>query len=138
MHVLSRSMFLVCFVFGSILSFSGCAEITEDTAPQPGTGAEPDPGPAPVGNGTASLTWTPPTERVDGSDLSSELAGYRIYYGTQSRQYSHFITVFEPGIATYLVDNLSPDTYYFAVTTLTLSGQESDYSDEATKVITGS
>src|SRR4029453_5899928 len=38
---------------------------------------------AAVGNGSATLSWTPPTRNTDGTTLTN-LPGYRIYYGTSS------------------------------------------------------
>jgi len=34
--------------------------------------------------GTATLTWTAPTTRADGTSLRN-LAGYRVYYGTSMK-----------------------------------------------------
>ncbi len=36
--------------------------------------------------GTATLSWTPPTQNTDGSPLT-DLAGYRVYWGTSSGNY---------------------------------------------------
>ncbi|MFO7287825.1 MAG: putative Ig domain-containing protein [Gammaproteobacteria bacterium] len=83
-------------------------------------------------NGTATLTWTPPTQRTDGSPL--DLGGYRVYWGTSSRSYSHSKNVGK-NVVTYVVDNLTPATWYFAVTALDSQGLESDFSNEAVKVV---
>ena len=57
------------------------------------------------------------------------LAGYNIYYGTASGEYSHRIDV---GITTgYTVENLKEgETYYFAATAYDHYGNESDYAIE--------
>ena len=86
------------------------------------------------GIGVATLTWTPPTTNVDGSTLN-DLAGYKIYYGTSSRSYSNPIIVANPGIASYVVENLASGTYYFGVAAFDYSGNESAISNEASKVI---
>jgi hypothetical protein len=39
------------------------------------------------------------------------------------------------GLATYVVGNLTPNTYYFAVTALNSSGVESELSNAASKTI---
>ncbi|HEX6996383.1 MAG TPA: putative Ig domain-containing protein [Gammaproteobacteria bacterium] len=83
-------------------------------------------------NGTATLTWTPPTEKTDGSPV--DLAGYRIYWGKASRNYSHSLEVGQ-NVVSYVVDNLTPARWYFAVTALDSNGLESDFSNEATKVV---
>jgi hypothetical protein len=86
------------------------------------------------GTGTASLSWTPPTERTDGSPLTN-LAGYRIHYGNARNTYDRLINVNNPGIASYVVDNLSDGTWYFAVTAFTTDGLSSDYSNEESKQV---
>ncbi|MEE4382733.1 MAG: fibronectin type III domain-containing protein [Pseudomonadales bacterium] len=83
----------------------------------------------------ARLSWTPPTEAVDGSPLAG-LAGYRVHYGFASRDYSVAIDVNDPGADAYLVDSLAPgQTYYFAVTAVDVAGRESAYSNEGVKAI---
>ena len=62
---------------------------------------------------SATLTWVAPTTNADGTPLT-DLAGYKIYYGTSSGVYSVIIDV--GNITTYKIDNLSPGTYYFSVT----------------------
>ena len=84
--------------------------------------------------GAVTLSWNPPTQNTDGTPLT-DLAAYRIYFGTKSRQYSNEITIDNPGITTYVVDNLSPDTYYFAATAVNSSGMESSYSGEAIRTV---
>jgi len=84
---------------------------------------------------SAILSWDPPTTNVDGTPLT-DLAGYKIYYGTQSRSYDHVITIEDPDVTTYEVTDLTPgETYYFAVTAFDVSGNESDYSNEVSKTI---
>ncbi len=82
------------------------------------------------GAGTASLSWIPPMTRADGSVLS-DMAGYRVYYGTSSGSYPNSIDVPNPGVADYVVENLLPGNYYFVVTAYDASGSESVYSNEA-------
>lgn len=58
-----------------------------------------------------------------------DIAGYNIYYGMTSRQYGPPIPVGK--ITSHVVDNLSEDTtYYFALTAVDTSGNESGYSPE--------
>ncbi|MGH8294327.1 MAG: fibronectin type III domain-containing protein [Steroidobacteraceae bacterium] len=77
--------------------------------------------------GAVTLNWTPPTENTDGTSLTN-LAGYDIHYGTQPGNYTQTVSVSNPGIATYVVDNLSPGTYYFSVTAVNAQGAESPLS----------
>ena len=85
-----------------------------------------------VSNGAASLTWTPPTQNTDGSTLTN-LAGYRIVYGTSAAQLTQTIQVANAGMSSYVVDNLAPGTYYFAVRAYTSSGAESADSNVVAK-----
>lgn len=90
-----------------------------------------DPPPPPTG--TARLRWTPPTQNTDGSSLTN-LAGYRIAYGTSSSALTQMIQVANPGLSSYTLSNLSPGTYYFAVRAYASSG-ESDPSNIASKTV---
>lgn len=70
-----------------------------------------------------TLTWDPSPD--DG------VIGYIVYYGTASHNYTAIVTVGDVTSATIdgLVDG---ETYYFAVTALYSTGDESDFSNEAT------
>ncbi|TDJ31788.1 MAG: hypothetical protein E2O59_00245 [Gammaproteobacteria bacterium] len=82
-------------------------------------------------NGVLQLTWVAPTENVDGSALT-DLAGYKIYYGTQSGNYSDSVDVSDPG-ATQHDLTVPMETYYLAMTALDADGNESAYSNEVVK-----
>ena len=84
--------------------------------------------------GSATLTWNPPTQRIDNTALT-DLAGYEIHYGQSSRSYSNRIVVNNSGLTTYVVDNLSSGTWFFAITAFDSSGQNSGVSNEGQKVI---
>jgi hypothetical protein len=87
-----------------------------------------------VATGSASLSWTPPTTNTDGSPLTN-LSGYKVYWGPALGDYTNSVTVNNPGIASYVVDNLSPGTYYFVVTALSSAGTESQFSNAASKTL---
>jgi hypothetical protein len=87
-----------------------------------------------LGLGSATLTWTPPTERSDGSPLNN-LAGFRLYWGKSSGGYSQSVTINNPGITTYVIEDLAPGTYYFVATAFDGAGNESRYSNEGRKTI---
>jgi hypothetical protein len=91
-----------------------------------------------TGNATITLRWDAPTTRSDGSPLNplTDLSAYKIHYGTLSQSYTQTVTVENPGTTpvTYTL-NLGPGTYYFAVTSVDASGQESTYSNEASKTL---
>lgn len=88
-----------------------------------------------VSNGTATLSWTAPSQNTDGSPLV-DLAGYNVYWGTSSGAYSNSATIDNPSVTTYIVDNLvSGTTYYFATSAFNSAGVQSNYSNEASKTI---
>lgn len=80
--------------------------------------------------GSVTLSWTPPSKNSDGSELT-DLAGFRIHYGVTEGQYTEEIQIDNPGLTTYVIDNLSPDTWYFVATALNSDGVESNYSGVA-------
>ncbi len=83
--------------------------------------------------GNATLTWDPPTTNADGSPLT-DLAGYKLYYGTSSGNYTNSIDV--GNVTTYTVVNLTEGlTYFFVVSAYDTLGNESDYSNEVSKKI---
>ncbi len=132
----------------ALIALSGCN--FQDTwtgsvkDPDPPTGANPNHPPAnptqpddnlpEPGTGNATLAWTPPLENTDGTPLQ-DLTGYRIHYGTQSGSYQFSITIQNAGVTSYVVEDLAPGTYYFAVTAYASNGVESEPSQEATKTI---
>lgn len=83
-------------------------------------------------NGSATLSWVAPTKREDGSALTN-LAGFNVYYGQTSKDYANKVKIDNPGIATYMVDNLSNGTWYFVVTAYDADGRESNPSTERSK-----
>ncbi|HFE38845.1 MAG TPA: fibronectin type III domain-containing protein [Gammaproteobacteria bacterium] len=68
---------------------------------------------------SATILWKPNTE--------TDLSGYRVFYGKAPRQYNFFFSTAE---TMYTVNNLKPGRYYFAVTALDFSGNESPFSEE--------
>jgi putative Ig domain-containing protein len=87
-----------------------------------------------VAQGSVTLSWTPPTSNEDGSPLN-DLAGYRIYWGTAQGVYQNSAPIDNPGMATYVLDNLTPNKYYFVATAVDTSGNESAFSTVASKTI---
>jgi len=87
-----------------------------------------------VGMLSTTLSWNPPTQNDDGTALV-DLAGYKIYWGTTPGNYTRSVTINNPGLTTYVVDNLSAGTYEFVATSFNTSGVESVYSNPATKVV---
>jgi len=87
-----------------------------------------------VSNGSATLSWTAPTENTDGSTLSN-LTGYRIRYGTSESALTQTIVINNPSVTTYVVEDLAPATWFFAVTAVNSVGSESTQSNVASKQI---
>jgi len=87
-----------------------------------------------ISTGTATVSWLPPTQNTDGSPLT-DLAGFRIYYGTSVTDASGSIDIANPGITTYVVENLYPATWYFRVRAYSADGTESLPSNTASKTI---
>lgn len=85
--------------------------------------------------GSAVLTWTPPTSNTDGTAVSN-LAGYKIYYGTDPENLSNTVQVAGASITTYTVGNLTPGTYYFSIAAYTSDGVEGERSPVGSKTIT--
>ncbi|HHJ36626.1 MAG TPA: hypothetical protein ENJ87_12755 [Gammaproteobacteria bacterium] len=76
-----------------------------------------------------TLSWTAPVEREDNTPIAlSEIAGYRIYYGSTPGLLNKNIQINDGTTTTYLFKNFSAGTYYFSVTTLDTDGQESQLS----------
>jgi hypothetical protein len=74
--------------------------------------------------GNAALDWTPPTENSDGSVLTN-LAGYNVHYGTSRDALTQVERLTNPGLTSYVVDNLSAGTWYFAISSYATNGSES-------------
>ena len=71
---------------------------------------------------------------MDGSPLT-DLAGYRIHYGTSSSDLNRQVTVGNPATTYTVIQNLAPGTWHFAITAYTKNGVESDMSAIVSKVI---
>jgi hypothetical protein len=87
-----------------------------------------------IATGSATLSWTPPTQNSDGSPLT-DLAGFKLRWGTSAGSYPSSVTINNPGITTYIVENLTPNTYHFVATAFDTAGNESVYSNPASKTI---
>lgn len=82
--------------------------------------------PAATTTSAATLTW--------GANTESDLAGYRIYMGTQSGVYGPPVTVGQ--VTTYQFANLvKGTTYFFTITAIDSAGNESIHSAEVSKSI---
>jgi len=81
-----------------------------------------------------TLAWTPPTENTNGSTLTN-LAGYHIYYGTSQSNLSKVVDISNPGVASYVLSDLTSGTWYFALTSVNSAGVESERSSIISTVV---
>lgn len=71
------------------------------------------------------LAWDDP-----GPEESETLAGYRVYLGTASGEYTQIVDIPEVEFKAKLEDLIVGQTYFCAVTAYNKFGLESDYSNE--------
>lgn len=84
--------------------------------------------------GRATLSWDAPSTRTDGSPLTN-LAGFKLYYGTSASNLSNMVQVSDPGARSWVIENLTVGTWYFAASAYDQSGMESARSNVASKTI---
>ena len=84
--------------------------------------------------GTAKLSWDPVKMDTSGKPLK-DLAGYKIHYGPSATAMWYTIKVPNPKQTTYVVKDLFPGTWYFAVSAYTASGTESASTPVVSKKI---
>ena len=116
-------------------SSSGAATAPVSSPPTPAPAPAPAPTP-PAGptTGSATLSWSAPTQNTDGSPLT-DLAGYHVYYGTTNGAWTSTITILEVSETSYVVSGLSSGTYYFAVVAFNSEGVDSSDSNVGSKTI---
>jgi hypothetical protein len=86
--------------------------------------------------GNATVSWIAPTTNSNGTALTN-LAGYKIYYGTNATSLSAetMVQVTDPAALSYVVHGLNSGTWYFAVSSYTTDGTESSLSSVGKKTI---
>lgn len=85
--------------------------------------------------GSATVSWEAPITNTDGTPLT-DLAGYRIYYGSNPESLGHSVQIKTIGLQTYVIDDLQSGTWYFAVMAVAADGSESTLSNIVAKTIT--
>jgi major membrane immunogen (membrane-anchored lipoprotein) len=88
----------------------------------------------PAGTGSATLSWSAPTQNTDGSSLT-DLAGYRVYHGTSPTSLTDMTQVAGASSSGYTYTQLASGTHYFAVSAYTVGGVESAMSSVGSKTI---
>ncbi|MDP9012391.1 MAG: fibronectin type III domain-containing protein [Pseudomonadota bacterium] len=88
----------------------------------------------PITAGSATLSWTAPTENTDGSPVT-DLAGYHIYYGTSASELTKVISVTGANSTSHVISGMTPGTYYFMLVAYTSAGAISGPSVVVSKTI---
>ncbi len=88
----------------------------------------------PATSTSVTLGWVAPTQNSNGTPISN-LAGYKIHYGTASASYTQVVALSNPSLSRYVVDNLPGGTYFFAITAYNAQGVESALSGEVTATL---
>jgi hypothetical protein len=99
-----------------------------------GTGSSSGSGGTTTTTGSATVNWHPPTQNTNGSAITN-LAGYTIVYGTNQSNLTSSVKLANPGLTSYVVENLAAGTYYFGVTAYNSAGGSSAVSSIASKTI---
>jgi hypothetical protein len=86
------------------------------------------------GGGSATLSWTAPTQNQDGTVLT-DLAGYKVLYGPSQTELTQTVDITNPLLNSYVLENLSSGTWYFTLVALNKAGEESDPSTVVSKDI---
>jgi hypothetical protein len=86
------------------------------------------------GTGSVTLSWTAPTRNTDGTALTN-LAGYRIHYGTSAGNYTHTVQLPNKSLTSVVIEDLTSARWYFAVKAYNTSGVESTFSGSVSKLI---
>lgn len=84
--------------------------------------------------GSAMVFWDAPATNAGGSQITN-LGGFCVYCGMASGNYKTVLDVREAAAVSLLIDELEPDTYFFEVSALDSSGNESALSTEVSKVV---
>src|ERR1700722_15358699 len=125
------SLFVIALVLGGCSGGSSTGS-TMTSAPLTQSGTSPSS--ASSAAGAVTLSWVPPTDNTNGTPLT-DLAGYRIHYGTNKDSLNQVINLASTSTTEYEVSGLAPGTYYFAISAYTTEGTESAESDVGYKTI---
>ena len=107
---------------------------TGGTTTPPGSGTTAPPTTTPASSSNLTFGWQAPTENSNGTPITN-LAGYKIHYGTASQQYTQVAEVSNPSLSRYVIDSLPSGTYYFAITAYNSQGIESALSGEVSTTL---
>ena len=85
-------------------------------------------------DGAATLSWEPPLETTSGAMLT-DLGGYRIHYGHDKTSLSEQVLIANGTVTTYVLENLTRGTWYFAIRSLNSRGKAGPPSGVVAKTI---
>ena len=112
---------------GTGTSTSGSSTTSGSTTTTGSAGSTPPS--TPVAGTSLTLGWVAPTQNSNGTPIT-DLAGYKIHYGTTSANYTKVVAVSNPSLSRYVLDSLESGTYFFAITAYNSKGIESTLSGE--------
>lgn len=111
-----------------ILSITLLISACNNKEPAETTGNNIDPGASDTST-DIKLSWVAPSAREDNKPISlSEIAGYKIYYGTIPNDYPNSVDINDGSADSYTFKSFSTGTYYFTLTTYDTEGRESRQS----------
>jgi len=117
--IVTFALVLMGFCFGACGSTAGLGTGLDGDVPEYGGDG---------GTNSLMVGWNAPTTNEDGTPLE-DLAGYRLYYGKGSGDYSYVADV-SNAYTEAEIGGLSATTWYMAVTAYDYFGNESEYSNE--------
>jgi hypothetical protein len=77
----------------------------------------------------ATLRWTAPSENA------GSVAGYHVFWGTETGRREHKVTILDPSIRAHVIDLPSAGSFYFAMAAFDTKGIEGARSNEVSKHI---
>jgi hypothetical protein len=83
--------------------------------------------------GMATLSWTPPVRNTDGSAYVNP-GGYKIYWGASQGAYTNSVQI-SSTLTSYAIDQLTPGTWYFAMTAINSRNAESALTGAVSKTV---
>lgn len=87
-----------------------------------------------MGAGAATVSWVPPVRNTDGSVLQN-LKGFLVHFGRSAADLNREIRINNASVSTYVIENLTAGTWYFAVSAFNSGNLESSLSNVRSKVI---
>lgn len=87
-----------------------------------------------IATGSVTVNWSTPTQNTNGTPLVN-LAGFRIFYGTNPNNLNQSTQIGNPGVTSYVLANLAPGTWYIGLADYTAAGVQSSLSNIASTTV---